>query len=165
MKAIRRAMTSLAFAEGGESPYADLYHESVWTKLREQFQSDIIAMYGANTSSALTLALSAGLSALRTVECDHEPPRRRNCPGCCPLLGPLSSCLPLTQPTQSHLLCDLTGEKMDDKNPPYVLPSGQLISLKALQEMEQQAKTGGLLQHPVTREKFRMEDARKAFIM
>lgn len=53
------------------------------------------------------------------------------CPTCDPKLRQLSFDLPNSLHSLTQLSCSLTGQPMNDSNPPVYLPSGYLISEKA----------------------------------
>jgi len=153
---VQRAMATAAFETpaAAAAAYPTLFAEEAWVALEDLFVREHRALHCAPGKAPLMLALSAGLSALRTQACDEGedaairpgdhaqllvssgskpgPVRARRCPACLPLLQPLCAGLPHAHHTHSELICDLTGERMDENNPPYILPNGRLISAAVL---------------------------------
>eukprot|EP01016_Furgasonia_blochmanni_P047938 TRINITY_DN7095_c0_g1_i8.p1 TRINITY_DN7095_c0_g1~~TRINITY_DN7095_c0_g1_i8.p1 ORF type:complete len:114 (-),score=0.71 TRINITY_DN7095_c0_g1_i8:160-501(-) len=81
--------------------------------------------------SMLTISLQAGLSSLKTIYCYNEHNRKVDrCPVCHPNFQKLSQPLPYTHKTHSSLICRVTGEVMDEHNPPIALPNQHVYSQK-----------------------------------
>ncbi|KAJ2159169.1 GID complex subunit containing RING finger motif [Coemansia sp. RSA 552] len=166
MGRIERAMALLAFSPDTRCPpYRNMFDKGRWTQLALEFRSVIFRMFSLPTQPLLHLLLQTGLSALKTPACISDDPteHNRNCPVCqTETLGKLAKDLPLSHHVNSNLVCRITGEKMNEDNPPMRLPNGYVYSLNALAEMA--AKYSGSIKCPRTDQVFDMGDAKKLFI-
>ncbi|KAJ2018072.1 GID complex subunit containing RING finger motif [Coemansia sp. S610] len=125
----------------------------------------IFRLYNLPSQPLLHLLLQTGLSALKTPACqsDDASEHNRNCPVCqTDTLGKLAEGLPLSHHSNSNLVCRITGEKMNEDNPPMRLPNGYVYSLSSLTEMSK--KLGGMVKCPRSGEMFMLKDAKKLFI-
>ena len=87
-----------------------------------------------------------------------------SCPVCSSrVLFELSGGLPVTQRSQSCLVCGLTGSVMDEHNPPLVLPNGCVYSKNALMRMAQ--ADGGYVTCVRTQERYALEECKQAFVL
>ncbi|CAJ0760398.1 10775_t:CDS:10 [Entrophospora sp. SA101] len=158
IKEIQQAMCLLAFPSSTFCPpYKKLYDESRWDALITQFRADNFALNSLTSQPLLNVTLQAGLSALKTPMCYQTENRNINCPVCTPeTLGPLAQSLPLSHHVNSTIVCRLSGEIMDENNPPMTLPNGYVYSLKALTEMA--SKNNGKITCPRTGVVFNLRD-------
>ncbi|KAL8455391.1 hypothetical protein Emag_000775 [Eimeria magna] len=62
------------------------------------------------------------------------------CPGCLPELEGVVKGLPMPHRLKSHLICPVTGEPMDEDNPPMASPEGRMISKKGLAMLASQSQ-------------------------
>ena len=93
------------------------------------------------------------------------------CPTCDPNIRSLGGELPNAQLTQTSIACTLTGELMNDSNPPFYLPSGYLISKKAKDKLINEfaeARRGSpevdaKLRCPLTEKIYRESELRKVY--
>eukprot|EP00009_Paramoeba_aestuarina_P014347 CAMPEP_0201533442 /NCGR_PEP_ID=MMETSP0161_2-20130828/53250_1 /ASSEMBLY_ACC=CAM_ASM_000251 /TAXON_ID=180227 /ORGANISM="Neoparamoeba aestuarina, Strain SoJaBio B1-5/56/2" /LENGTH=157 /DNA_ID=CAMNT_0047937463 /DNA_START=549 /DNA_END=1019 /DNA_ORIENTATION=- len=129
-------------------PYEDLYDAKRWDFLIEEFKKDNIAAASLSPKPTLYYFITSGIIGLKTRDCDDAVNNNLSCPTCFPLLQELSRSLPLSQRTTSSVVCRITGEVMDEHNPPMVLPNGYVYSQKAMEEMSK--KNGGLITCPRT---------------
>ncbi|GES77038.1 hypothetical protein RCL_jg25926.t1 [Rhizophagus clarus] len=164
MKEIQQAMTLLAFQPDTRClPYKKLYDKSRWDALIAQFRADNFALNSLTSQPLLTVTLQAGLSALKTPMCSQPDNRNINCPVCSPdTLGLLAQNLPLSHHVNSTIVCRLSGEIIDEDNPPMSLPNGYVYSLKALEEMS--SKNNGQIKCPRTEKVYDFKDLKKVFI-
>jgi hypothetical protein len=151
-----------------ESPwerYMSLFSRSRWADLQQQFRSDHCALHGLTTHSLFNITLQTGLSALKTPYCDNPDQANPNCPVCCknPPMCKLAAKLPVSQRAHSCIVCRITGQIMDERNPPLVLPNGYVYSKNALAEMA--SKNNGLITCPRSRQQFSLEQCRVAYIL
>ena len=58
--------------------------------------------------------------------CYHDDEKSNDCPVCSRLFNDLAKHLPFAHCAQSRLICTLTGEAMDEHNPPMMLPNGNV---------------------------------------
>jgi len=54
---------------------------------------------------------------------------------CLSTMGQLASSLPLAHHVNSCIVCRITGELMNEDNPPGVLPNGHVYSMSALEDI------------------------------
>lgn len=167
MKEIQQAMALLAFPEGTACrPYKNLYEPSRWTYLITQFRSTLFSLHSLPLHPSLSLALQAGLSALKTSSCTSNPDstsRNINCPICSSSdFEKLAEKLPRGHHVNSCYVCKLTGEIMNEDNPPMVLPNGSVFSLKAL--TAQSAKNNGKIKCQRTGAVYSFNQLKKMFI-
>ena len=126
-------------------------NEEKWTELAEAFEQESYVLYGLSPTAMVTQTLQTGISVLKTPFCEEkqqdelffdsnadkdvemaqEINQNGQCPTCDPNIRTLGGELPNAQLTQTSIACTLTGELMDESNPPFYLPSGYLISKKA----------------------------------
>ncbi|KAJ1753325.1 GID complex subunit containing RING finger motif [Coemansia sp. RSA 1821] len=165
MPRIQRAMTLLAFSpETMCPPYRSMFDEARWDQLACEFRSVIFCLFNLPPQPLLHLLLQTGLSALKTPACvsDDSVEHNRNCPVCqADTLGKLARDLPLSHHVNSNLVCRISGEKMDENNPPMRLPNGYVYSFNSLSEM---AAKHGKIRCPRTNESFILNEAKKLFI-
>ncbi|KAJ2358068.1 GID complex subunit containing RING finger motif, partial [Coemansia sp. RSA 2618] len=165
MARIQRAMTLLAFAPATQcAPYKTMFDEARWELLAREFRSVIFRLFNLPEQPLLHLLLQTGLSALKTPACISDDPaeHNRNCPVCqTETLGKLAQDLPLSHHVNSNLVCRISGEKMDDNNPPMRLPNGYVYSCNALSDM---AAKHGKIKCPRTDQIYNMGDAKKLFV-
>jgi len=77
-------MALLAFPTTTElSPYKELLDGSRWERLIEQFRQDNYRLFQFASQSVFTVALQAGLSALKTPQCYSNS--RDSCDPSCPV--------------------------------------------------------------------------------
>merc|ERR1711916_204369 len=121
-----------------------------WHDLVDRFRRNAFVVLQANTGPApLTLLASLGLAGLHTAAC--APGKSSDCPTCSPLFQHLAKRLPVALHTQSVLVCRLKGVRMDENNPPMVLPNGNVYSREGLRE---EAAASGSFRDPLTGDTF-----------
>ncbi|WFD07516.1 hypothetical protein MVES1_002882 [Malassezia vespertilionis] len=147
-----RAMGLLAFGPDMWS-YHDLYNVERWKYLCDTFLQIALRVYEIPPVPLLHIALSAGLSSLKSHACcsthyhdkigtvatnlsiakDEKHPE---CPVCdANGLGELAKEVPFNHHANSILICRINGKVMDDKNPPMCLPNGMVYSETALHDL------------------------------
>ncbi|KAJ1907456.1 GID complex subunit containing RING finger motif [Tieghemiomyces parasiticus] len=161
---IEQAMGLMAFrADTHCYPYKKLYDPERWQELICHFREDNFALHSLTEPSPLLLTLQTGLSALKSTHCYHDEDRNINCPVCQKdTLGRLARALPYSHQVNSNLVCRVTGQLMNEDNPPMKLPNGRVYSLQALQQMA--LENNGEVRCPVTGQTFDFTDAKKLFI-
>ncbi|KAJ1895171.1 GID complex subunit containing RING finger motif [Kickxella alabastrina] len=166
MPRIQRAMTLLAFSPATQCPpYKSMFDEARWGGLANDFRLVIFQLYNLPAQPLLHLLLQTGLSALKTPACLSEDPseHNRNCPVCqTETLGKLAQELPLSHHVNSNLVCRITGEKMNEDNPPMRLPNGYVYSQASLSDMA--VKLDGKVKCPRSSQTFKLAEATKLFI-
>jgi len=144
--------------------YKALLDESRWQMLVQQFRQENFKLYQLSAYSVFSVALQAGLSALKTPQCykaDNE--RNNDCPVCSHPLNTLAANLPYAHCSQSRLICNISGQSLNEHNHPLMLPNGYVYGEKALQTMAQE--NNGKVTCPRTKEVFNLKDVEKVFVM
>jgi macrophage erythroblast attacher len=164
---VQQAMATLLYSgrvHEAPSRMGELLNGGGREELASAFVSEARASFGLPSIPVLELALQCGLSALKTPlcyefceECDT------GCPVCSECGRILAKGLPFSHHSHSTLICRLSGEVMDDSNPPLALPNGRVYSSNALRSMAEGG--GGEVTCPVTKEKFPIESARSLYII
>jgi len=162
---IKKAMGCLTyFKQIDRFPtYKFYFEEERWNDLINIFQRDSFLVSGITTHSNLEISLQAGLSALKTDSClDNKLCKPEVCPVCNPSMKKLVNRVPSTHKVVSSLICRITGEVMDEHNPPVSLPNGQVYSEKALKLMSE--KDNGKIICPTTKTEYTLQDLKKIYI-
>jgi len=163
MKDIQKAMAALAFLKDTKCVrYAPMFAPQHWGELVEQFKHDCYVLYSLTSNSLLFIALEAGLSALKTPMCSEVASKNSNCPTCNEQFHKIALALPCALHSHSRLVCRLTGEIMNEDNPPMVLPNGQAYSKKGLLEIAN--KNNGRVICPHSGVVYKLEELKKAYI-
>lgn len=161
---IQRFMALLAFEPTTScQPYKDMYSERKWLELEQAFKQDNYRLHGLTRESTIEILLKAGLASLKTRKCGTEADRKPNCPTCVEPYLSLAQSLPRGRHENSILVCSISGEIMDENNPPMALPNGNVYSFKALTKMAEE--NDGVITDPRNQDKARLDDLRKCFIM
>ena len=128
-----------------------------------EFKKDNYELHNLTTPSLLNMTLQVGLSALKTHACYQVDNNNIHCPVCAKdTFGVLASTLPHSHHVNSCIVCRITGDLMNENNPPMVLPNGNVYSTRALQEMAD--RNQGKVECPRTGAVFHLSQCRKAFI-
>lgn len=138
-------------------PYAALYSASRWSELANLFVQTHNNLLALPSSPLLHIALSSGLSALKTPACHgtHSTAKGTQvCPVCSTELNELARAVPYAHHSKSHVEHDL-----------MVLPNGRVYGMARLEEYA--AKSGlpsTLLKDLVTGEVYPVEVLKKVYI-
>ncbi|KAJ1515683.1 hypothetical protein HMI54_011888 [Coelomomyces lativittatus] len=145
-------------------PYHGLYAVHRWDALVIQFRHDNFLIHSLPPVSSFELTLQAGLSALKTVNCLQTSCNKghSNCPVCSDPFKILAEKLPLGHHVNSSYVCYISGDVMDENNPPMVTPEGYVYSLKAVQEMASQCN--GEFKCPRTQASFPLKKLKKMYL-
>lgn len=161
---IQRFMALLAFdPKTSCQPYKDMYSERKWLELELAFKQDNYKLHGLTHESTIEIMLKAGLASLKTRKCGTEADRKPNCPTCVEPYLSLAQSLPRGRHENSILVCSISGEIMDENNPPMALPNGNVYSLNALTKLAEE--NNGVITDPRNRDTVQMNDLTKCFIM
>ncbi|KAM9678093.1 E3 ubiquitin-protein transferase MAEA isoform 2-T2 [Trichechus inunguis] len=161
---VRQVMGMLAFPSDTHiSPYKDLLDPARWRMLIQQFRYDNYRLHQLGTSSVFTLTLQAGLSAIKTPQCYKEDGSSKSpdCPVCSRSLNKLAQPLPMAHCANSRLVCKISGDVMNENNPPMMLPNGYVYGYNSLLSIRQDDK----VVCPRTKEVFHFSQAEKVYIM
>ncbi|XP_048744927.1 E3 ubiquitin-protein transferase MAEA-like isoform X1 [Ostrea edulis] len=162
---VQRVMGLLAYpANTTIAPYRELYDESRWHELVEQFRQENFKLHQLNHSSVFTITLQAGLSALKTPHCYREEGNRNaDCPVCTANLNKLGRRLPYAHCANSKLICSISGLPLNENNPPMALPNGHVYGYNSLSDLAR--LNDGRVICPRTKEIFHIDEAEKVFVM
>ncbi|XP_050430274.1 E3 ubiquitin-protein transferase MAEA [Adelges cooleyi] len=166
MDEVQQCMVLLVFPTDTEiSPYKEMFEETRWNRLIEQFRQENYNLYQLSSQSVFTVALQAGLSALKTPQCYSEQKEARNssCPVCQEWFNTLAKPLPFAHCSQSRLFCSISGLPLNEHNIPMVLPNGYVYGEQALVEMANQ--NNGQIICPKTKDLFWLKQAEKVYVM
>ncbi|KAL7647480.1 UNVERIFIED_CONTAM: hypothetical protein RMT77_001076 [Armadillidium vulgare] len=165
MQAVQQCMALLAFPVNTDvSPYKELFSESRWDGLVTQFREENLNLFQISTPSAFSVALQAGLSALKTPHCYRGPLNHNpDCPVCQKNLNELASSLPYAHCSQSRLVCHISGEQLNEHNQPLMLPNGYVYGQKALEQMA--SENDGFVLCPRSHQTFTLVEAEKVYVM
>uniref|UniRef100_A0AAY4EZA7 E3 ubiquitin-protein transferase MAEA n=1 Tax=Denticeps clupeoides TaxID=299321 RepID=A0AAY4EZA7_9TELE len=161
---VRQVMGMLAFSSDTHiSPYKDLLDPARWKMLIQQFRYDNYRLHQLGNNSVFTITLQAGLSAIKTPQCYKEDGTSKNpdCPVCSKSLNRLAQPLPMAHCANSRLVCKISGEVMNENNPPMMLPNGYVYGYNSLLSIRQDDK----VVCPRTKEVFSFSQAEKVYIM
>ena len=143
--------------------YAQLFSEDRWKLLTDKFMEENCHVHSLAPISELEIALQAGLSVLKTPMCSDEQQKSLLCPVCSEAGNKLAANLPFAHHGHSCLVCRMSGEVMDENNPPMVLPNGSIYSQKALKAMAE--SNDDIITCLRTGEEFDFQDAKQVYII
>ncbi|XP_063963740.1 E3 ubiquitin-protein transferase MAEA-like [Lytechinus pictus] len=161
---IKKIMVLLAFPSNPNiSEYKELFDDLRWQKLVGQFREENYKLFQFNTTPVLTLTLEAGLAAMKTPQCYTDHAKNADCPVCSKNLNELAKSLPFAHCAQSRLVCSISGQVMNEHNPPMMLPNGYVYGEKSLLTFA--AENNGRIICPKTKKVYSMDELEKVFIM
>nr|XP_054766513.1 E3 ubiquitin-protein transferase MAEA-like [Lytechinus pictus] len=161
---IKKIMVLLAFPSNPNiSEYKELFDDLRWQKLVGQFREENYKLFQFNTTPVLTLTLEAGLAAMKTPQCYTDHAKNADCPVCSKNLNELAKSLPFAHCAQSRLVCSMSGQVMNEHNPPMMLPNGYVYGEKSLLTFA--AENNGRIICPKTKKVYSMDELEKVFIM
>eukprot|EP00050_Salpingoeca_kvevrii_P023017 m.136608 g.136608 ORF g.136608 m.136608 type:complete len:139 (+) comp9904_c1_seq2:1250-1666(+) len=105
-------------------PTQAMYEDSAWTELVSLFRRNNLVLHGLSLQSSLSTALQIGASVFKTRSCGSADDCNRNCPTCNSDLYTLAEDLQYAHHDNSQLVCRITGDLMNENNPPMMLPNG-----------------------------------------
>ncbi|ODQ52473.1 hypothetical protein SAICODRAFT_93328 [Saitoella complicata NRRL Y-17804] len=176
MPRIQQAAALLAYPPSTTvQPYADLYSDARWDTLADLFVKAHHALYALPNPPLLHVALSAGLSALKTPSCASAGTNTStNCPICSPEMAGLAENVPFAHHIHSTLVDTLapTLSSSECENEPVVLPNGRVYGRRSLRIWNENIglrgeEDGGrgVVRDPRSGEEFPEDDVRKVFVM
>jgi macrophage erythroblast attacher len=164
-KEVSRALGLLACAPGSWA-YADLYSVGRWAMLRDSFRACALQIHSLPAQPILHIALSAGLSSLKLPQCCPAVGDGGNvdCPVCdAKGLGVLARQVPWSHHQNSTLVCSVSGNIMDDNDPPLALPNGRVYAQSTIVDLVHKGD-GCTIVCPRTGARCSLHDVRKLFI-
>mmetsp|Transcript_28569 Transcript_28569/g.39797 ORF Transcript_28569/g.39797 Transcript_28569/m.39797 type:complete len:432 (+) Transcript_28569:179-1474(+) len=179
LKTFLHAMGAVAFlpiTDNFPQRYKYLFEEKKWSDLESQFRVVLFKINGLPQRSEFSIRLQIGLEALKTPQCNERLDRKMKsegdlvenlegfeCPVCSPGMYNLASELQAAHRTQSCLVCRMSGDTMDENNPPLALPNGNVYSRKALEINIKQ--NNGKIFDPSSGELFEMKDTKPVYVL
>uniref|UniRef100_A0AAX7W2C0 E3 ubiquitin-protein transferase MAEA n=1 Tax=Astatotilapia calliptera TaxID=8154 RepID=A0AAX7W2C0_ASTCA len=127
-------------------------------------QGNISGLYQCESGKQLCLHHHpAGWSVCHQDTCYKEDGTSKNpdCPVCSKSLNKLAQPLPMAHCANSRLVCKISGEVMNENNPPMMLPNGYVYGYNSLLSIRQDDK----VVCPRTKEVFNFSQAEKVYIM
>lgn len=169
-KEVQQAAGLLAFAPGTRAEaYSELYSQNRWASLSNLFMQTHNSLLSLPSVPLLHIALSAGLSALKTPSCHSShhhvatssisPTSASSlttsiCPICSVELNDLARNVPYAHHTKSHVESDLV-----------LLPNGNIYGLERLEEYSRKAGLDeGLVKDLRNADTFGIETVKKVYI-
>jgi macrophage erythroblast attacher len=146
----------------------EMFSSARWTYLSNLFITTHHTLLSLPTRPLLHIALSAGLSALKTPACHSQYASSSSnphstvssvCPICSTELNKLARNVPYAHHTKSYVEQD-----------PIVLPNGRIYGRRRLEELQRKLEGGvgevggGKVRDPTTGEDFGWEEVRKVYI-
>ena len=163
-KTQKTVMAILAFkADTQIKRYKDLFSETRWDLLVEQFRKENFALHQLDSQSIMEIVLQCGLASLKTPHCFHKEEQSQDCPVCNRLFNDLSKPLPFAHSSQSRLICNISGERMNEHNHPLMLPNGYVYGECSIQSIVSEGN--GDIICPKTNDVYSVKDLKKVFIM
>ncbi|XP_044755316.1 E3 ubiquitin-protein transferase MAEA isoform X2 [Coccinella septempunctata] len=160
---IKEVMGLLAFPNNTPH-YKALLDANRWDTLIEEFRQENYRLFQLASQSVFTVALEAGLSALKTPQCYSEDEARNPaCPVCQEDMNKLAEPLPFAHCSQSRLYCHISGLPLNENNQPMMLPNGCVYGEQALAQMARE--NNGQIICPKTKEVFPFKKVDKVFVM
>lgn len=106
LKEIRQCMALLAFPVSTEiEPYKTLFDPQRWHDLVLHFRLENYRLFQLPAQSVLSVAVQAGISALKTPQCYSHTSKNMNCPVCQENVNEIAENLPFSHCAQSRLIC------------------------------------------------------------
>ncbi|VDD80644.1 unnamed protein product [Mesocestoides corti] len=128
----------------------------------KRFHLALMSFYSFTLPTPFSLAVRAGITAIKTHFCYSAKSRHPDCVVCHPLINRLAQNLLFGRHDHSVLTCYQTGLLMNDDNPPMALPNGYVYSQRAIMDL-----TGpdGKVTCPRSGETFGAGEAKRVFIL
>jgi len=163
LRDIQVAMGLLVFKFPTFQRHFELLAEDRWDNLVQQFRRNIFALHALSGQSVLDVTLQAGLSVLKNYGCQNDSERHPDCPVCTEPMRALAADLPFANHTNSRLVCSMSGELMNEDNPPMALPNGHVYGRNALEAMA--SERDGMITCPRTNKVYSFSKAQKVYVM
>lgn len=163
LKEICECMALLAFQPDTTiEPYKKYFDSERWDDLVLNFRNENYRLFQLSSQSLLSVAIQAGLSALKTPQCYSLISKNINCPVCQPDFNHIAKSLPFSHCAQSRLICRVTGLPLNEHNLPMMLPNGQIYGQLAIPQITNE---NGVVVCPVTKQPFCEPKIEKVFVM
>lgn len=141
-KQLQETMATLIFGPRTKiSKYRSLYSSSRWVGLKKLFLSELCQITSLPGNSFINIYLQAGLASLKTHNCGTASSSLED-PMHTPEFKLLASSLPYAKHNNSKLICYITKLKMNENNPPLVLPNGYVYSKAGIELLVSKSQEG-----------------------
>ncbi|XP_026192103.1 protein fyv10 [Cyclospora cayetanensis] len=150
---IRRVLALAAMLEYPPPEYEYLLGDGRKLELVALFLRTSAAVLGMSRVPLLAPLVFSGLCVVKSGSCGENASTRQvcrtttacvrfSCPACLPELSKAVESLPMPHRMRSNVICSVTGEPMDEDNPPMASPDGYLISKKGLVQLTERSENG-----------------------
>jgi len=160
---IQEAMLMLAIGKTSLDKAQTMMSDDRWNDLIELFKFENFQLYSFTAEPMMNIILQSGLAVMKTQLCEDTDMHLDECPICSTdEFQKIIEDLPYAHNQHSSLVCHISGEIMDEHNPPNMLPNGYAYSERALLEMAE--KDDGNITCPQTGEVYKVKELRKVYI-
>lgn len=142
--------------------YKELLKDDKWDWLIDKFIKESYHLHSLTTNPLLIKCLNIGVTILKTIFCNDDEFFNENCPTCSKSFRSFGENLPYIEKGHTSLICRISGEIMDENNPPMMLPNYHIYSEKALRQ--QAVENDGYVICAKTKVKCKFEKCRKVYI-
>ena len=144
--------------------YKEFFEDSKWDWLIEMFIKESYHLHSLTQNPQLLTCLNIGVSILKTVFWDDDDYFNENCPTCSNSFRSFAKGLKrqMILINNTNLIWKITGDIMNENNPPMMLPNYYIYSEKALKA--QAAENNGYDICAKTKKKYRFKKCRKVYI-
>ncbi|CAI2298948.1 unnamed protein product [Caenorhabditis sp. 36 PRJEB53466] len=137
---LNRAMKGLYLTlDDARTNDPEIYSEERWQNAANFFLGEVYQVFEIDGTTALEALVQIGLAAMKTPMCKpntNKPAHKIKCLVCRPDMWEIAEHLPYAHVENSRILCSLTGQLCDDdKNIPYLFPSGHVFGLKTIEKL------------------------------
>ncbi|KAL4453459.1 hypothetical protein ABPG74_017666 [Tetrahymena malaccensis] len=144
-----------------DEKYKNYFDDKRWEDLIIQFKNLCFDIYGIPSNSLFSTTLRAGISCLKTLNCiNQEYQYPYKCPVCSPYINEMVKIIPFTHRVTSSLICRITGDVMDEHNPPYITKDNQVYSQKGIEKMKNDKEK----MCPITKKEINWDECKKIFL-
>ncbi|KAL5105409.1 E3 ubiquitin-protein transferase MAEA [Taenia crassiceps] len=128
----------------------------------KRFHLALMNFYSFTLPTPFSLAVRAGITAIKTHFCYNSKSRHPDCVVCHPLINRFAQNLLFGRHDHSVLTCYQTGLAMNDDNPPMALPNGYVYSQQGITDL---TRPDGKLTCPRSGETFDASEAKRVYIL
>ncbi|KAL5971295.1 E3 ubiquitin-protein transferase MAEA [Taenia solium] len=130
--------------------------------ITKRFHLALMNFYSFTLPTPFSLAVRAGITAIKTHFCYNSKSRHPDCVVCHPLINRFAQNLLFGRHDHSVLTCYQTGLAMNDDNPPMALPNGYVYSQQGIADL---TGSDGKLTCPRSGETFDASEAKRVYIL
>ncbi|KAL3307563.1 hypothetical protein Ciccas_013920, partial [Cichlidogyrus casuarinus] len=127
-----------------------------------RFHQVFLAFYEFTQPTALSTAIKAGATAIKTLYCYNDATKQVDCVVCHPLINKMAKNLPYGRHENSVLNCQITNRPINENNPAMMLPNGHVYSKQGLMHLLSKDLT---ITCPRTGDTFELSSAERVYIL